>query len=41
MQQAGMGFAQSDGPEQFVGVRFALEGVMGKAEVGEIHQRVS
>ena len=37
--QARLGFARHTGDEQFIGLQRALEGVVGEAKVGEIHQR--
>jgi hypothetical protein len=37
MLQARLSFARGAGSEQLIGLQGALEGVMGKAEVSEIH----
>ena len=35
--QAGMGFTQAGAREELVGLQIPLEGIVGEAEVGEIH----
>jgi len=39
--QACMSFAQAGTGEEFVLLQIALEGIVGEAEMGEIHQRES